>query len=439
MVKSKSIIYLQTNQTKLLKSLLCFLSYAGMGSVFTLLGSCLLDYQILVGEKFTIVAYLVQERAIGYVFGSLLAGTVINYFNKIFTLSLTNLVIGISIIISPWLSSFILLSFATVIGGIALGFLEIYCNVYIAHLWGGQSTNYLQALHMFFDLGALTAPLISGPFLLPMDPEDYNNAQEQSKLTNTTTEYTKDDLLIQYPHLIFGIFLIIISIVFAILWFSETDQQLDDHQEQSTETKDELDSWKRYLAIGLTALIINFEFGGQNLVSSLGPAFAVKSDLHMNKQDAAMLVTVYWSVCTIYRLFLIPMAIYWNEKKLIMFNVLIMITGASVMVSGADSNLTLAWISFSLLSMGFAPCFAFSFGLVQKYFSISSRLASLIFLAGTLGESIHPWIVANYLESSSSFYTIYFASIAYINSILCTVLVILIVSTFKRSQNYEPI
>lgn len=72
MVKSKSIIYLQTNRTKLLKSLLCFLSYAGMGSVFTLLGSCLLDYQILVGEKFTIVAYLVQERAIGYVFGSLL-------------------------------------------------------------------------------------------------------------------------------------------------------------------------------------------------------------------------------------------------------------------------------------------------------------------------------------------------------------------------------
>lgn len=122
---------------------------------------------------------------------------------------------------------------------------------------------------MFFDLGALTAPLISGPFLLPMDPEDYNNAQEQSKLTNTTTEYTKDDLLIQYPHLIFGIFLIIISIVFAILWFSETDQQLENHQEQSTGTKDELDSWKRYLAIGLTALIINFEFGGQNLVSKL--------------------------------------------------------------------------------------------------------------------------------------------------------------------------
>ncbi|XP_015791204.1 sodium-dependent glucose transporter 1 [Tetranychus urticae] len=435
--KLVTIEYVRANNYKLLNTLLCSASYAGMGSVFTLLGSSLLDYQILINEDFQTVATLVQQRAVGYIVGALLAGFIEKYVSKVLFLSLSNLVLGISIIISPWFSNFWPLSVATIFGGISLGFLEIFCNVYTALLWKAQSTNYLQALHLFFDVGALVAPLITRPFLLPIDIDDYNN--QQGINSTDSKSYTKDDVLIQYPHLIMGLFLAAVAFVFFIIFIYgndqiESDEDNDKDKESTNNKPNDGQRSKQILAIVLTALIVNFEFGGQNLVSALGPAFGVKSNLRLNKQDAALLVTIYWSIASIYRLVLIPLTIYFTEATLIIFNVIIVICGASVMAAGADSNLTLTWISFGLLSMGFSPCFAFSFGLIQRYFTISSRVTSLIFFFGTLGESIHPWVVSRYLESSSSFYTIYFATIAYTNSFLCIFLVILMVKFYKKSS-----
>ncbi|XP_015789741.1 sodium-dependent glucose transporter 1-like [Tetranychus urticae] len=436
--KVNIIDYIKVNKFKLCQSLLCFASYAGLGAVITLLGTSLLDYQILTSSSFHTIVYLVQIRSVGYILGSISAHFLEKVFHQTLILTFSNLVLGCTLIATPYFENVILLFIATLFIGITFGILEIYVHVYIGFLWKAESTNYLQALHMFFDVGALVSPVITRPFLLPIDPDEYN-AQSNQTLTNlsSTTEvkiFTKNDLLIQYPHAIMGLFLFLVGIAFTITSFKDHSEQ-DSIEQETDQSSDQSLNWKQRVAIIVTALIVNFEFGANNLVSALGPAFAVKSNLKMTKQEAALLVTAYWSSCCIYRLIMIPAAIYFKESSLIIANSVIMICGAAVMGYTGDSNQTLIWISLILLSLGFSPCFAFAFGYIQKHFTVQSSMASAMFLCGTLGESIHPWIVSFYMESWSAFYSFYFAFIAILNALLCIFLVYFVTKFISHTRD----
>ncbi|XP_015793696.1 sodium-dependent glucose transporter 1-like [Tetranychus urticae] len=433
--KVNLVDYVKVNKFKLFQSLLCFASYAGLGSVITLLGTSLLDYQILTSQSFQTIVYLVQIRSVGYILGSISAHFIEKYFNQILILTISNFVLGCALIATPFFENIIGLFIATLVIGITFGILEIYVHVYIGFLWKSKSTNYLQALHMFFDIGALVSPLITRPFLLPLDPDEYNAQSNQTSVNLTEVKiYTKNDLLIQYPHAIMGLFLVLVGFLFTVTLFTK-DCPKQDAEHETDQSSNQILNWKHRVAIVVTALIVNFEFGAQNLVSALGPAFVVKSNLKMTKQEAALLITVYWSSCGIYRLIMIPAAVYFKESSLIIFNAAIMVCGAAVMGYTGDSNQTLIWVSFILMSLGFSPSFAFAFGFIQKYFTVQSSMASLMFLCGTLGESIHPWIVSVFMESWSAFYSLYFALIAIINALLCIFLVFFVTKFIKKVPN----
>ncbi|XP_053212416.1 sodium-dependent glucose transporter 1-like [Panonychus citri] len=417
--------YLDKNGYKLIKSIFCFLTFMGLGGVCTLLGSSLLDIQIRIQQSFVTTSKLIPVRSIGYITGGLFSAFLGKFTNINVIMAITNFTGGFFLILAPWFTSIYTVAGFIYLSGISQGLFDIYSNVYIIRIWDKDATNYLQVHHMFFGVGALIVPLITRPFLLPYEREDdIDNLKENTTQAFSSLPfggYKPDDVMIEYPYLITGLFLCIISIGYVVFYFK--DKRLESHvtpkneNEPETSSNDPMKSdqssyhnekpWKKYVAIIPMMLIANISFGFTTTVGSLGPAFAVKSDLRMSKSTAALLVTVFWTMFCFYRIIFIPLTLYFNQRRLMLINLLLILVSVGLMVPQAAYNQYFTWSSFVLLGIGYSPTFSVSFALLQKYFPISGRLASFIFMNGCIGESIHPWLVAKFMEGFPQFFVYY--------------------------------
>lgn len=142
--------------------------------------------------------------------------------------------------------------------GAACGVLEASVNIYIIYLWGKEVTPFMQALHFFFGVGALAAPIFTRPFILPIEMSDDHsskcNFEFDSKETTTETyenvtrtpghsieDFTPADLRLIYPYCVITVFSVIIIIWFIIMYWKvpttpEHPSRAKDKSTESTET-----------------------------------------------------------------------------------------------------------------------------------------------------------------------------------------------------------
>ncbi|XP_025017914.1 uncharacterized protein LOC107359292 [Tetranychus urticae] len=300
---------------------------------------------------------------------------------------------------------------------------------------------------MFFGVGALIIPLVTRPFLLPFQRDEDQIIQGRSININITSSATKlpfggftpDDVTIQYPYLINGIFLCLVSIGFIVFYFKDKQIPSNDCKSVNNTVSGNIDSpgcsnaasgdngssqdnvdkpWKKYVAIIPMMLIANIAFGFTTTVGSLGPSFAVKSPIAMTKKTAALLITVFWTMFCFYRIIFIPLSSYFSHRRLMLFNLLLILISVGLMISKAAYDPYFTWASFILLGTGYSPTFSVSFALLQQYFPISGRLASFIFMNGCIGESIHPWLVAKFMEGWPEFFVYYLGGMCIVYVIL---------------------
>lgn len=146
--------------------------------------------------------------------------------------------------------------------------------MYIIKIWGESATNYLQILHMSFGIGALIVPLITRPFLLPLNRDEEDGIRSNG--TALVNGYSPDDVMIQYPYLITGLFICSISIPFGIFYLKELRNPAQ-YESLTEESKDKKESqsfdWRKYVAIIPMALIANIAFGFTTLVGKCFECF----------------------------------------------------------------------------------------------------------------------------------------------------------------------
>lgn len=150
---------------------------------------------------------------------------------------------------------------------LTLSLFSIDCNVYIAQLWQQDSTNYFQILYMFYGIGALLAPLITRPFLLPIEKDGLNFSLTDN--STWTQDFSRNDVQIQYPYLIIGCVFILVSVTFCLCYFAGLQSDNNQSEETKLEKRMQYSRLKRYSAVVMTASIANFVFGGQNVVGEL--------------------------------------------------------------------------------------------------------------------------------------------------------------------------
>ncbi|XP_053205252.1 sodium-dependent glucose transporter 1-like [Panonychus citri] len=423
--------YLKLYKIHLIKTSLCFLTFMSLGGCSTLLGSSLLDIQIRVREPYEKVTGLIPSRAIGYMIGGVIAALIETKLEPNLVLFCANSTGAIFIGLAPWFFSYWPIYSCFFISGIAQGVLDIFVNTYSYNIWGLKAANYIQVLHSSFGLGSLLTPLLTKGFLLPSTNETLTDDE-------TFALYSPEDVKVQYAFLVISIVLFSSSLGFLLFYLrARANRKTDDFVNKEIVINNVSALWKRALCIAIVALVANCSFGLQTLVGSLGPPFAVKSDLHMSKQDGASLVTVFWFLYTFYRYVHLGLLNVFKERRIMIFSYTCVIISAFVMAPHAAYSRPCIWISFVLLGAGYSPTFTVALSTLQRYFYLSGRNASYIFIVGVTGESIHPWILTKLMQSSQVYFVYYLAIMSSIQVALCFILPIVCNKIFKPDERKD--
>ncbi|XP_053212556.1 sodium-dependent glucose transporter 1-like [Panonychus citri] len=426
-----------SHRVKLIKTLLCVISFLGLGGCNTLLGSSLLDLQIRISESFAVTSNLVPARSIGYLIGGIASGLIDRFLGPNMILFISNFIAGAAIAIAPWFKSFYFVYSFILLSGFAQGIFDIVCNTYILRIWKDSKSlsNYVQVLHGAFGVGALITPLISQPFLLPLNDDDSSDGVTITKTDNITIQgnYTPNDVKVQWAFLSITALQFISSVGFLIFHFKDkTKQQTIDTNEEDID--DQPKKWKIYVGVGLMALFANTTFGISVLVGSLAPAYVVKSDLHMSKATGASLVTVFWVVITAYKVFFVVISNFIGDKYLILFSYCSELAAIFVLIPHAGYNRLCIWIGLTFVGIGYASLFTVTLSKLQKYFILTNALASFIFINGSIGEAIHPWIASKLMDTKPVSFVYYLAMVSFLNTSICIILPIICDKIFASEK-----
>ncbi|XP_015793744.1 sodium-dependent glucose transporter 1C-like [Tetranychus urticae] len=419
--------YLRLYKIQLVKTINCFITFLCLGGCSTLLGSSLLDIQIRVRKPFDVVTGLVPSRSIGYMIGGVVAGFLEGKIEPNCAMGFAALFGSIAIGLAPWFTTFNPIYACFLFSGFSSGILDIFCNAYVFNIWGDQVAFYIQILHSSFGLGSLLTPLIARSFLLPSTNESLSDEA-------IFALYSPDDVKVQYAFMIIAVTLFCISFGYAIFYFIDKSRK---QIEVPKEEPDKQKPWKKYLCIGIAGLIANCSFGIQMIVGSLAPAFSVKADIHMTKQTGAALVSVFWICYTFYRYVHIGIAKIFKERKILYCSYLLTIAGALVMIPHAARYSECTWISIILLGIGYSPTFTASLAILQEYFYLSNRLLSVVYFFGTVGESIHPWILTFFMNTKPIAFTYYLGIISVVQVFACFSLNMICDKIFKKEDRRD--
>ncbi|XP_015782396.1 sodium-dependent glucose transporter 1-like [Tetranychus urticae] len=420
--------YLAANRAKLLKTLLCYISYTCFGAGNTLLGSSLFDLQIRMNVSFAQVSGLVPARSFGMLIGSFAAGFIGLFMKPELVLFLTNLFAGILTAAAPWFKQYNVVYACLFMSGMAQGILEIFVNACVLAIWNDEAANYVQILHGVYGVGSLVAPLMLVPYLLPQVADIDTNSTIESD-GPTIVAYTADDVTVQYPYLYLWSIVVLSS--FGFLYFYFKDKNNATSKTDEAINTDNHPKWKKIFIVLVGAVMAHTTFSVNSMVGSLGPAFVVKSDLKMTKKDGANLVSAYWSVFTCYRFIFIIATNFIDKRFLIIFNCLLTLASTVLMFFYAVKSSTFAWVSFIMLAIGFSPTFAASLGFIQEYVFITRNYASFIFLMGAIGDTVHPWIITGFMDKTPEIFATYCSSLAALQAIVVLVLPFLCAKLFK--------
>lgn len=396
-------------KVKIIRTINLFLSFFGLGLCVSIPGPTLLDLQRIVGTDSEHITFIYISRSSGYLFGSFIAGILLDRFRKQLIIVINSLLIAISIVTIPWWNGLLPLIMNFLINGIALGALDTGANVYCLDIWKKETGPYLQTLHFFFGLGAFVAPLIAEPFLsVHSNNNTKTSGQNSSNLNfviselnnnnNSSSNSTdKVDFPIRYAYGILGIyvlFVVICHIIAFCIWPKEEKSNRNDATKNMHKSNIPL-----YTSIiSLTTLFMCIYSGMEISFGQLITTFAVKGDLHLTESTGSFMTSVYWGTYSFARAFSIFLVTCTTLTcPIIVDLVLINLAGICLSIF-ANSDQTLLWIGIAVLGFGLSSVFPSVLAWLEFYIPLSSKTASLFFVGISLGEMVVPLSIGHFID-----------------------------------------
>lgn len=327
---------------------------------------------------------------------------------------------ALTILYIAFSNSFITLMIDMFFNGIVSGIMLTGSNVHIMDLWGKGSSPFMQIGQFSFGLGALSGPLIAGPFLKDIPEEYFNNEtfDSNSKLKDIKyeKEYSSLDINLIAPYSIVSGVAIICSVLSFILGYlypqlkphpsrliqdssnSSIDRKIDSPKSEE-ELKDEENFKKwRLVVLILTSLFMPLYYGVEVGYGSYVPAYATFSKLHMDQSSAALVSSIFWCTFTFFRLFAAFYIQYTGPELNIVLSLIVMLLANIVIIPFSENYPIAIWISSVLVGIGTSSIWGSIFGCLENYFPVTSQMTGGIISATALGDCVLPIILSNKIE-----------------------------------------
>lgn len=302
--------------------------------------------------------------------------------------------------------------------GLVNGMLDTGSNMFLLVIWGKENAPFMQALHFAFGMGALYAPLLAKPFLLPHQiPFDVNETlvlDENDTLTvdpdYVQIKHTVDDVELEIPYGINGLFMLINCVIFMGL-YSKYRVTKPHPSRVVANVLDKMgggftvDKNVKKLVVVLATLFMHVYCGLELAFGTLLTSYAVKSQLQLDKQTGAIMSSVYWGFFTFFRLFAIFFADVISPERNIFINLgLIGLSNVFMISLFFFPNVYLLWAGICLMGLGTSSIWASVFGFLENFFPVTSGITASFSVAACLGQSIMPFLVGFYIEANPNIF-----------------------------------
>ncbi|GIY14926.1 sodium-dependent glucose transporter 1 [Caerostris extrusa] len=398
---------------KIIKTCNLYLCFLVVGMNIAVTGPTLLDLKNLVNTDMEHIAFIYTARSTGYLIGSLTGGILFDVLTrKQIVLTIFNFCAALAILGIPWSRSITVLIVLMTGNGMSLGILDTGGNVCCLNLWGKDSGPFYQALHFTFGLGALIAPLIAAPFLGDYESEnlelDFNNSstifdnttiqnRTQSFFRNSSLETISDIPHVTYAFIIIGVFALFVTALFLIVCLiAPIDNQ--------GQTNDETQIRKRKLGFILLIVFLNVvlvfvETGTEVGFAQMLATYVVKGPLKLTTTTGSYMTSVFWGAFSVARFVSVFVAIKFSCLQMIIFDIIISLIGALILLFFGASEVWAVWLGTILLGVGIASFFPSAIGWVERYITVTNKIASSFAIGGAFGGMVIPYIISHYIDT----------------------------------------
>ena len=339
-----------------------FVSFIALGLAFSSLGPTLPSLAGNTGSTLSQISILFTVQSLGLLAGNFLSGRLFDRRPAFPFLAAVVLTTAAMLALVPLMTSLAMLAGVLFIMGLAAGSIDVGGNTMLVWLHGNQAGPRMNALHFFFGVGALLAPIFV--------------AQAIGLTGGVTVAYWLLALLV---------------LPAAVLFLRLPSPAAPAHIAQA---RSERIPW---LPVGLMIAAFFLFVGAEVSFGGWIYTYALTLGL-VTVTGGGYLTSVFWGALTLGRLLTIPIADRVRPRYLLLADVLGGVASLALLLllPGVSWAVWVAAFGFGLSMANVYPTLVL---LGQRHLHLTATITSLFMVGGSIGSMVIPWLIGQRFES----------------------------------------
>nr|CAB3258868.1 sodium-dependent glucose transporter 1-like [Phallusia mammillata] len=381
----------QQKKMQYAKTICLCLGFLALGVAIALPGPTLPTLAYNMNYTIMGISFVLPARAVGYLFGSILSGMVLNKLNQQLMIFSSLFVSSIGLVLVPWVKA-VLLGVVMSSIGVSMGFLDTGGNVMCLRIWGEKKSEpFMQMLHFSFALGATAAPLIAQPFILDLSNSSLANNVSTTSETQISNVY--------WAYTIAAALACLVSLSFLVLSCTKAAKMVSNQQNT---IKKEGKAF-RWTMLGLLFIFFMVYVGMEVAFGLYIFTFATAGATNFSKDQGTALNSVFWGFFAFGRFISIFVSKILSPNGLLRIDLLGTILSTALLLCYplySTSAIFLLWVGVALYGLSIASTFPTGISWAEQYITINGRAASTLVVGAALGEMICPLVVGKFVEEN---------------------------------------
>lgn len=327
-----------------------FGAHVALGLMSAVLGPTLPALAVQVGSTPDALGVLFAARSLGYLLASLVIGPVYDRRTAHPVLIVALLTIAASLAAVPLMPTRAALIATLLVMGVAQGVLDVGNNMMLLRVHGPRVAPYMNALHCFYGVGALLAPLC----------------------VSATPS-------LGWGYWSLALAMLPVAIHLALARSPEpvasSHAELEEHTNASPR---------------LLWLLVAFFLLGQGAEAGFaGWIYTVALGVGFSDDAAASLLSSFWAAFTLGRMLSIAAAAYVRARTMLTVDLLGALASVGVLL--LFDGPTALWIGTLALGLSLASLFPATMSLAGEHLRLRGAVTSKLFVGASLGSMLMPW------------------------------------------------
>jgi FHS family Na+ dependent glucose MFS transporter 1 len=343
--------------------------YVGISSA--IFGPSLLKLVEQTSSSIKVLSYLFSGGAFTYLLGSWLAGRLFDRFEGHKLLFRILPVIGITLILVPFIQDPWILVGIGMVMTLAAGMVDVGGNTLLIRIQDIDLGPVMNGLHFFFGLGSFLAPLVLAGSI------------------QATNE-------IAWGFWGFGLLIFLLLLQFIGLAEAEYPSV---HSSESIEGRDQAASQRTVMILVIALFYLTFvgvEIGYGNWLSSYAFTMGLADE-----SSSVLLTSLYWGSFTVSRLISIPLATRIKPRQIVIYDIAGSLLGLG-MIFLFPGQTILLWIGTIILGASIASLFPTTLTYSESILKMSGKITSVFFISGSIGSILLPWVIGQTVEKAEA-------------------------------------